>query len=525
MNRVIQVVGLGLLAVAGVVVYFFFTPEENIREASSPPPVQRFTEIKTGFEHEPHAERFPFTGGAALDADNDGLTDIFISASKGQPSALLSFKDGRLTDRAQAFGLDIDEATFGATSLDMDNDGDTDLVVAQHDGVWIYTNLGGAFRGDKVGYTAPANSFPLNVCVADINEDGLADLYVSHFVVSSHFVSSAFNNPEHAKKNVMLLNMGGGEFKDVTEQTGTAGVQNTFHSTFVDLDDDGRQDLILANNTGPVEIFKNNGNLEFIPLNIESGMGYWMGLGVGDFDKDGDQDLYFSNIGASIPKSIVRGDLRDEQPLELEALLLRNDGSMNFTDVTSQYELDGYGFGWGAVFEDLNLDGELDMILGQNYIKWPVHKVKKLSNKAFLQLEQDGKKAFYHMDELGLNNPHFGQSALIADINDDGKPDVVWLNMGGPARAFLNTSTNNFLKVKVPDSIHYLGAKLVLETSSGDSYTRYVTANVGFTTDQTANVFFGLGRNNSAVKLLVTTTDGKTQTIRGLEANSTVNLQ
>lgn len=502
-----------------------FGVEENIRKVKNAPIIQAFEEIDLDFTHVAHKERFPFTGGTVLDIDGNGTMEIFLSGSKGQPNGIFAYRDGKLVNITEQTGLTTDEAAFGATSFDMDNDGDTDLIIAQQNGVWIYSNNGGRFSGKKVNMKAPAESFPVNVAIADINKDGEPDLYVSNFVVPSKFVAATFNDPDHAKTNIMLLNQGNGNFRDVTAQTGTAGIQNTFHSAFIDLNGNGHQDLILANNTGPVQIFRNKGNLNFEPYDIKSGLGYWMGLGMGDIDKDGDQDLYLSNIGSSIPMDIVRGDLKDNQALELEWLILRNDGKGNLSDVTADYELDGYGFAWGGVFEDLNLNGDLDLLVAQNYIKWPGHNVNKLSNKAFLQLSQNGRKGFYHLDQLGLNNPYYGQSALIVDINNDAKPDVIWLNMNGLARAFINKSSNNAIKVAVPDNTAYLGANIVLETQKGKSYTKQIAANIGMASDQTPNVFFGLGQNDNVKAVYVQKADGARQVIRNPDANSTITLQ
>ena len=88
-----------------------------------------------------------------------------------------------------------------------------------------------------------------------------------------------------------------------------------------------------------------------------------MGVAVGDIDNDGDQDLFFSNVGKSIPKVLTAGDLRDDQHQTHEWLLLRNDGDFHFTDLTEAYRLTGEGFAWGAVFEDLDLDGRLDLLV------------------------------------------------------------------------------------------------------------------------------------------------------------------
>ncbi len=522
---IIGLVCLIILAGSGFYYFFFLKEEENVRAASNPPSVQPFKEMTMNFTHEPAEGRFPFTGGAAIDIDGDGIMEIFVSGSRGQGGVILAYRDGKMIDITSETGLSIDEAAFGAVSIDIENDGDTDLVIAQQDGAWVYVNDNGKFTGTRIDADYPANSFSTAISLADLNGDDLPDLYVTNFVDGANFVTATFNDPDHAKANIMLLNNGNGTFQDVTGRTGTAGVQNSFLSVFVDLDNDGKQDLVVANNTGPLEIWKNNGDLDFQPIAYNPGLGYWMGLGVGDLDKDGDQDLFVSNIGSSIPEDLVRGDLREDQKLNLEWLILRNDGDMRFTDVTADYDLDGYGFAWGGVFEDLNLDGELDFMVAQNYIKWPGHNVNKLPNKAFLQLDQDNKKGFYHLDELGLNNPYYGQSPLIADVNGDGKPDVFWINMAGPVRGFLNQSNGQTVKVLVPDQAGYLGATLVLEMSKGNSYTKQIVAGVGMGTDQTPNVFFAIPAGETPKALQVTRLNGEKRTFTNPKGGDVIDLR
>lgn len=527
MKKIKFVLVAALFVISGglAAVYFgLLSGEHHIKTTHNFEDATRFKQIVLDFSHRPHKDRFPFMGGTVLDIDNDGKMEIFISGSKGQSNGVFSFRDGGLVDITAQTGLTSDEASFGATSIDMDNDGDTDLIVAQHDGVWVYTNTNGKFTGAKLRFTPPENALPLNVAVTDLNGDGKPDLYVSHFVVPEHFDSAVFNQPDHAKSNTMLLNKGDGDFEDVTQQTGTGGIQNTFHSTFVDLDGDGHQDLVLANNTGPIQMFRNLGNLQFEEVGIISGLGFWMGLGVGDIDNDGDQDLYFSNIGSSIPAFLLRGDLEDDQDAELDWLLLRNDGNWKFTDITKDYGLGGFGFAWGGVFEDLNLDGLTDLLVAQNYIKWPLHRIHKLKNKAFLQVAEKDESQFHHTDQLGLNNPYYGQAPLIVDLDNNGKPDVVWLNMGGPARAFLNTSKNRSLKVMVPDTAEFLGAQVVLKLKNGNSLTRQVVANTGMASDQTPNLFFGLGKEQVVQSVQITKPDGSYRMINNLPADNIIRL-
>jgi hypothetical protein len=116
-----------------------------------------------------------------------------------------------------------------------------------------------------------------------------------------------------------------------------------------------------------------------------------------------------------------------------------------------------------------------------------------------LQTQTDN--TFQHSDALGLNNPHFGQSPVIADLNNDGKPDVLWLNMNGTAKAFLNRSTANFFAISINDSASLLGTLLRLDMTSGENYTREVVISTGMLTDQTPNIVFGLGEDEQVKRL------------------------
>jgi enediyne biosynthesis protein E4 len=131
--------------------------------------------------------------------------------------------------------------------------------------------------------------------------------------------------------------------------------------------------LVVSQNTGSVQIFRNMTDRTFQPVPTKSAFGFWMGLAISDIDNDGDH-LFFTNVGQSIPLFLTSGHLRDDQRHTHEWMLWRNDGNFRSTDVTDAYRLTDEGFAWGAVFEDLNLDGQLDLFVAQNYIKWPIHK-------------------------------------------------------------------------------------------------------------------------------------------------------
>ncbi len=360
------------------------------------------------------------------------------------------------------------------------------------------------------------------MAVGDIDGDGDGDLYVSIFVDFAHFRSATYNDPTHAKTNVMLRNDGDWKFTDITESSNTASLQNTFSASFMDLNNDGWLDLIVAQNTGQVEIFRNLGGGVFTAVEVATGWGFWMNIAAGDIDRDGDLDLFFTNVGNSMPEPLLEwaSDGTDQQPRNYGWILLRNDGDFQLQDVTAQYQLDDYGFAWGAVFEDLTLNGDLELLVAQNYIKWPFHHWSKLSGKSFVQSQS----AFYHAAELGLGNYAFSQSPLIVDINNDGKPDVFWLDMEGIGRAFINRTTNNFLTLMFPDIASSIGAKAYVLTDDGKSYTREVHNNMGMSTDQMSALTFGLGDKTAVSQVVIKWLDGTTQTIDNPPVNQIIQV-
>jgi len=493
---------LAAIALAGC---SWIHPTEPVRPVPSETRLPDFQEIPVDFAHRWDRElAHHLTGGAALDVDGDGRFELFVGGGQGQPDALLAYRDGRLVDTIAGTGLASTVATYGANAIDLDEDGDVDLLVARNDGVTFHRNDGGVFTAVPIPVDLPADSVPLEVSVADVDRDGDPDLYVSVFVDFPHFVSATFNVPSHAKANRLLRNDGDLRFTDVTTEV-TASRQNTFTSAFVDLDVDGYPDLVVAQNTGPVEILRNRGDGSFERVPLDSGYGFWMGVAVGDIEGDGDPDLLFTNVGDNFPGFLAKGDLRDDQRFAEGWLLLRNDGDFRFHDATRESGLDGMGFAWGALFEDVNLDGELDLLVSQNYVKWPIHRLFKFPGKVLLA---HGATPGYYPAPVAENRA-FGNAPILADLDGDARLDLFWLNNDGPSRAYLNRSTGNAVIVALPDSPRALGARARLE-GAATHYTRELVSGAGLGTDPAPWLVFGIGDAERAERVVVRFADGRT---------------
>jgi hypothetical protein len=194
-------------------------------EADRPPPaniaVPTLTPIPVPFTHRWHKDTsHPLLAAAAVDIDGDGSDEVFLGGSDGQPDALLAWRGGALADIAGEAGIGDQEATYGALSLDLDNDGKVDLITAGNAGVTFWMNKGGRFERRPLAAAIPEGGVPMAITAGDFDRDGHVDLYLSVFVSPKLFRSPVFNDPAHAKKNVLLHNRGGeGLTSDRTSQS------------------------------------------------------------------------------------------------------------------------------------------------------------------------------------------------------------------------------------------------------------------------------------------------------------------
>ena len=136
-----------------------------------------------------------------------------------------------------------------------------------------------------------------------------------------------------------------------------------------------------------------------------------------------------------------------------------------------------------------------------------------------LQSNETSTPVLHHAQALGLENRYFGQSPVIVDLNGDGRQDLVWLNIDGPVRAFLNTSRGNYVTMVLPDTVANLGTRITIETDRGRSYTRALIGTVGMLTDQTPELSFGLGHQEQVLRAVIQRPSGQTETLSALPIN------
>ncbi len=479
----------------------------------------RFNEIPSDFKHtSDFVAALPFMALSAIDIDNDGVHEIFAGGGIGQQDALLAYNGTSLKTSAYGGGItkDNDDPTYGAASIDATSDGLADLFVTRSSGLYFYENTGKGFSGRKIDFPLDRKSLPLSVAIGDINNDGAVDLYLSNYI-RIEFVEgeTIFNDLDYGGINNLLLNNGDNTFTDITKSAGVYHKHNSFLSIFVDLNDDGHSDLVVAHDTGVPTVYRNNGDMTFTDMELPVTYSYPMGIAVSDYNNDGRLDLYFSNVGNTLPRSLLAGDLREDQVLNMDYILLENQGDFVFKDVAKEHDAAVFGFGWGLVSYDFNNDTLADYLISQNYIRFPGVQIPGLFDLyagRLLQQYPDGK--FKPVEEkAGIANKKFGVNMVVTDFNQDGWPDVVLGNLDSEARAFINEGgSNHWLKVRLPDAPASIGAIAELETASGKRYVNQFFTSEGLGSDQGNELFFGLGDEDSVKKVTIKFQNGSVKT-------------
>ena len=433
---------LSIIIVAVLVVAIMFgtdgnDPYDNEIEATLIP---TFTELPVIFTEEHNGEEsLPVTASSLIDIDNDGVDELFFGGGYNQQDELFKYQNDGFTSISKKVGLlEKDNlSTLGAASADFDNNGFSDLIISREDGITIYYNTSGVFTPKKINYPLADDATPLGFALGDIDKDGDIDIFISNYIRKKQMVGQNNFSKTYGPISQMLLNNGDNTFTDVTKASGLSYQHNTFMGIFIDIDRDSWLDLIVAHDTGEVRTYKNNGDGTFkVISNPTTGKyQYPMGIAVGDCNNNGNVDFMFSNTGSTVPHFLARGDV-DEDLFNSDWIFFENKGDFVFEDVAKQLKVADFEFSWGAVMADMNNDGLQDLIVAENYVEFPPHKVFKLPGRFLIQ--KTDKTFVATGKESGVENKNFGITPLVSDFNQDGYLDLVWANIGSPSLVFMN---------------------------------------------------------------------------------------
>lgn len=471
----------------------------------------------------------PFMGAAIIDYNNDGIEEIFLGGGVRQNDALFSLKEGQFRNITEAVGLVKlgGEATYGVAVLDVDSNGFDDLIISRDSGVWLYSNNEGSFSGRNLEIPLARNSVPLSIALCDLNKDGYFDMYITGHTKRSLLPPLfLFQELEEKGQGGLFINNGDDTFYDITSPSGLGEMKNGIQGLFVDIDGNGYEDLVATRRGDSVVIWKNRGNLTFEPIATpnSSEKSYPAGIGVGDVNQDGLTDLFFTNIGSTLPPFLGQkiGDVNTD--FNPQWLVYKNRDQFQFEDVSRKMRVDAYQFSQGALLQDLNLDGREDLVVSANSPEWPMHRFPQLRlfDLVFLQTPQ---AEFAEISgQSGLISQGLGGVPLTADFNGDGVPDLIFTNLGGKPQAYISKkSGNNFLKVKLPNRLESIGADVVVETLGGKTLHKQFISGEGLCSDQSHVLIFGLEKD-VAVSIVATFPGREPQRVDGEIYNATVDF-
>ena len=487
--------------------------------------IPKFDEVTIDFKHQfDKKNALPVMASCLIDIDNDGVDELFIGGGKDQQDALFQFKEGKFTDITSQVKLpQKTNNSLGAVSYDFNQDGFTDILVARDNGVFALLNKNGTFSEQKIEVPLNEKTAPLSLTLGDINQDGFIDMFVAGYIKKEFMEGQTiFNDKTYGGSSIMLLNNGDNTFTDITKSSGLEYIHNTFQGVLVDVNKDSKLDLVVAYDTGEPRIYINQDGTSFTLKNnpLTGKYSYPMGIAVGDYDNNQTVDFFFSNTGTSVPKALAKGDLTDGQELFTDWILFNNDGSGNFTDTAKKTQIAAFEFSWGAIFEDFNLDGRQDLVVAENYIAFPPQALFKLPCRFLIQLDN----GTFAATEIQANvvNKKYAITPLSSDFNNDGYPDLVYANLNGDVKAFINKGgTASYVKIKLQDKPNLIGAAVTVKTEAS-TQTNYNIIGEGLCSDQSNTLIFGLDNAKAIQSITIKDTKGNIQTLDSVSINSTI---
>jgi len=354
------------------------------------------------------ASNFLFPAVSVVDYDNDGFDDMFLTARWGPTQMLRNLGDGTFKEVTREVGLYYKNLVNSSLFADFDNDGDKDVILGRPLEPLVYLeNDGGKF----VDVTRNKSDvfdlhFVSGISVSDVNRDGLLDVYLSTYAPlrEDEGWGSMFLKPDELKQvlshqegrnkhldlagpsNILLMNRGNGKLMRVPFDEDVSQWRRSFQTVWGDIDDDGDDDIYICNDFAPDALLRNDtpaGAKDPVFANVtqevllDKGMGFGMGASFGDFDQDGDFDLYVSNMfskaGRRIIKQVKSVDPRTSAAAAGNFLFVNKDGkfAQNAGSAEGQFPINQVGWSYGGQWSDFDNDGQLDLYVPSGYYTAP----------------------------------------------------------------------------------------------------------------------------------------------------------
>ncbi|MBI2818376.1 MAG: CRTAC1 family protein [Acidobacteria bacterium] len=500
------------------------------------------------------------SGAAWGDFDNDGNLDLYVcdiaaplsaspkqlASSAGGNRLFRNNGNGTFTDVTEKAGVGYKGISMGAAWADYDNDRQLDLVVTSYDRIVLYRNRGdGTF--EDVSHAAGVDEhrgFWTGVSWADYDRDGLVDLYVCgylKYVFDLEFTGKSSQqysevipftlNPSSysPERNLLFHNLGEGNFQEMAHEARIDNPEGrSLASAWADFDADGWPDLYVANDISDNAMFRNLQNGKFEDISHSAWVADYrgaMGLGVGDYDRDGDLDIYVTHWRAQ--ENALYWNLRLSPEGGSEQGLLR------FTDVADMMGLGQIALsaiGWGTSFFDYDNDGLLDLLTvnGSTFQdeKDPSRLVPMKNHLFWLKSPEEG---YFEVGEVSgevFQELHVGRGAAFADYDNDGDIDIFVVNHDDSPLLLQNNggNKNNWLKVRLRTAQrHRTGFGTVVQIEAqGIRQLQEIGSQPSYLSQNALEAHFGLGQSRTVDRLSVRFPSGTVRELNQVPVNQTV---
>ena len=482
-------------------------------------------------------------GVSVGDVDGDGLDDLYVAQPAGLPNRLFRNRgDSTFEDITDASGVGVLDDTAQSLFADIDNDGDQDLVLATATQPLLFTNDGrGHFTPvpDAFRFAHPLQGVLTSIAMADYDRDGFLDLYLC---VYSYFFGAGedkagtpapYADARNGPPAVLFRNDGHGRFIDATQSAGLDAGNDRYHfaAAWADYDGDGWQDLLVANDFGTKNLYRNlglhDGKVTFEDVAAAAGTldhGAGMSAAFLDYDNDGRLDIYTGNMWTAPGRRLTSSPtfMPDATP-EARALyrrhtrgntLLRNDGNGRFEDRTVQARAEMGRWAWSSDALDFDSDGWDDLYIANGMLTrrdaapgadlegffWrqvvarspltrvpgtPYDEAWRAINQLLVHgsiashqrnvfLRNDGRGGFDEISgTLGLDLDQDGRSFAVLDVDRDGDPDLVV--MAARQAPQVRIFRNDFGSVAPKGGSHAVAIRLTGTKSNRDAIGARVT--------------------------------------------------
>jgi len=519
------------------------------------------------------------------DIDGDGLDHVYICQPAGLPNRLFRNRgDGTFEDSTDSAGVGVLENTACALFADIDNTGRQDLIVVRAGGPLLFRNQGsGKFHVQPNAFqfaTPPQGTFT-GAAIADYDRDGWLDIYFCLYAyyqgTDQYRYPMPYYDAENGPPNFLLHNNRDGTFRDVTQQSGLDknNTRFSFCCSWGNDRDHLGPDLYVVNDFGRKNLYRNNGDGTFTDIAHETGVedaGAGMSVSWLDFDNDGREDLYVADMWTAAGIRISTQDnfrhYDDEttralyQKHAMGNCLYQNVGE-GFTDVGAKSGTTMGRWSWSSDAWDFNHDGFQDLYIANGMVSgsirddltsffWrqvvanspnqprPSHEYEQGWNAINELIRSDYTWSGFERNLFYLNNRDGSFSDIsglvgldflqdsrtfaLGDFDRDGRLEVVLKNRNSPQLLYLKNvlpelpSAISFRLVGKESNRDAVGARITIETSSGRQ-TRTLRIGSGFLAQHTKEIFFGLGSAKSVVQATIDWPSGRTQKLQNLPIN------